>query len=792
MDCKQAAAVKQITPETGLTRQQAEELAAKGYANRQAGDITKSTGRIILENVFTWFNMFNLAIAVCIAAVGAYKNLLYMGVIILNVLIGIVQEIRSKRVVEKLSLISAPHASVIRDGQLFEIRTEELVLSDLIQLKLGNQICADAQVLSGEIEVDESLLTGEAEPVCKSAGDFLFSGSFVVSGSCRAQIIHVGADNYAAKIASEAKKYKKVNSSLMQSLNKIVKFTSFFVIPLGILLFVNSMLVLQEGLPEAVTSTAGALLGMMPKGLVLLTSVSLAVGVIKLASKKTLVQELFCIETLSRVDTLCLDKTGTLTEGKMAVSEVIELDAGRLPIGLEEAVGCFVGAMEDENATFSALRARFPVSRNWPVCATTPFSSARKWSSASFQTIGTILFGAPEFLMKGQDFTLPKRAEQAVENGARLLLMAWSPEEVRGILPDKRVPVAAFVLKDPVRSDAKETLDFFRAQDVELKIISGDNPVTVSSIAKQAGLERYENYVDVSALKDETALKAAAEQYTIFGRVSPEQKRTLVHALQEKGHTVAMTGDGVNDVLALKDADCSIAMAAGSDAARQVAQLVLMDSNFSALPSVVMEGRRVVNNITRTASLFLVKTVFSFLLSILTAFCGMSYPLDPLHLTLIGVVAEGIPSFFLALEPNRERVKGNFLQTVLSRAIPSAVLIVLYLMLLNLIAPHLQMTELEITTLGVYLTGFIWLMQLFDVCRPFDKMRAVLWGLMTAAFFCAAFFFRGFFELGTLTLPSFAIFAVLAALCYPLQKLLERAVRAFYRAKEQKKRRQRA
>lgn len=770
-----------ISPAQGLTSQQVEERTAQGKVNRQPDQITKSTGRIIFENVFTWFNAFNAAIGICIAAVGAYKNLLYLGVILLNTLIGIVQELRSKKVVEKLSLISAPHAAVIRDGRLAKIRTEELVLDDVMQLKLGSQVCADARIVSGEAEVDESLLTGESEPVRKEIGAPLLSGSFIVSGTCYAQVEHVGADNYASKIAAEAKKYKKADSALMKSLNQIVKFTSLFVIPVGALLFINSRFFLGETIRDAVLSTSGALLGMMPKGLVLLTSVSLAVGVIKLASRKTLVQELFCIETLSRVDTLCLDKTGTLTEGKMSVCEVIELDIGRLPGGLEEAAGAFVAALDDDNATFAALKRRFAANSRWRPVQKTPFSSIRKWSSATFDGKGTILFGAPEFLLKGQDYALPARVSEAEMEGSRVLLMAWSPEAVNGVLPRTLYPAAALVLCDPVRADAKETLGFFRRQNVDLKIISGDNPVTVSSIARQAGLHRYDSYVDVSALPDEEALKDAAEKYAIFGRVSPEQKRALVHALQDRGHTVAMTGDGVNDVLALKDADCSIAMASGSDAARQVAQLVLLESNFSALPDVVMEGRRVVNNITRTASLFLVKTIFSFLLAVLSAVFGLSYPLDPLHLTLIGIVAEGIPSFILALEPNRDRVKGDFLKTVFGRALPSALLIVLYLMIVRVLSPYLSASPMELTTLGVYLTGSIWLMQLFEVCRPFDKLRAVLWGLMTAGFFGAAILFHGFFELGMLSMRTLPVFLILAAACYPLQKLLQAGVKGCYR-----------
>lgn len=773
-------------PEQGLSARQVQERQEQGLLNRQPDDITKTTGQIIRENVFTWFNAFNVGVGICIAAVGAYKNLLYLGVIALNTLIGIVQELRSKRVVEKLSLISAPHACVVRDGTLSEIAVDEIVLDDIMQLKLGHQVCADAVIVAGEAEVDESLLTGEAEPVRKSVGDPLYSGSFLVSGSCRARAEHIGADNYAAKIAAEAKKHKKVNSTLMKALDKVVIFTSLFVLPLGVLLFLSAYFLLGEGMQTAVVSAAGAILGMMPKGLVLLTSVSLAVGVIKLASKKTLVQELFCIETLSQVDTLCLDKTGTITEGKMAVSEIIGINEAVLPASVDETLSAFVAALDDDNATFTALKKRFSSKSRLSPCGNTPFSSARKWSSVTFAQKGTVILGAPEILMKDQMFALPAEAEQAQRDGGRVLLAAWSAESVSGVLPKQLAPAAAIVLRDPVRKDAKDTLAFFRDQDVDLKIISGDSPVTVSSIAKQAGFHHYDSYVDASALQDEAELAKAAEQYTIFGRVTPEQKRTLVRALQSNGHTVAMTGDGVNDVLALKDADCSIAMASGSDAARQVSQLVLLESNFSSLPAVVMEGRRVVNNITRTASLFLVKTIFSFLLAFASLLFGMTYPFDPIQLTLIGIFAEGIPSFILALEPNRDRVRDDFLKTVLRRAFPTAIIIMLYMVIVGQLTPLLGIGDLEAATLSVYLAGFAWLVQLFEVCRPFNKLRAVLWGLMTAGFFLSAYLLRDLFSLGVLSWPAVLVFLLLAVLCYPVQLLLERGIRALYQLQDKR------
>lgn len=769
---------------SGLTAQQVSQRKTQGLVNTQPDQMTKTIGQIIRDNTLTWFNAFNFGIAICIALVGAYKNLLFLGVILLNILIGIVQEIRSKKMVEKLSVVTMSRADVVRDGKSSHIPVEELVLDDIIILSMGNQICADAIIREGQVEVNEALLTGEAEPIVKQSGELILSGSFVVSGKCRAQVEHVGLDNYATKIAMEAKKYKKVYSSLMNSLDKIVKFTSIFIIPFGILLVLHSQFILHHTIEDTVVATSAALLGMLPKGLVLLTSISLVLGVIKLANKKTLVQELFCIETLSRVDMLCLDKTGTLTQGKMTVSDCFLLDDTISLERVEEFVGTFVHTLDDNNATFTALKERFQQSAGWNSTHTTPFSSARKWSAVTFEGRGTVLIGAPEILLKGRKVVLPDKVSEAEASGSRVLLLAHTYEPVSGVLPSTLRAVAAIVLQDPIRPDAKETLDFFANQGVALKIISGDNPITVSSIAKQAGLKEYGSYVDASTLKTEEELTEAAAKCTIFGRVSPTQKRQLVGALKQQGHTVAMTGDGVNDVLALKDADCSIAMASGSDAARQVSQLVLLDSNFSALPSVVMEGRRVVNNITRTASLFLVKTIFSFLLSFISVFCNMPYPFIPIHLTLISVMAEGIPSFILAFEPNSERIQGNFLFTVLTRAFPSAIIIVLYIVIVNFLSPLLHVPALEITTLNLYLMGFAWLMQLLTVCRPFNKLRAVLWFGMFVGFYGGAVLFRELLSLGLLSYKTFPVFLVLAAACYPLQilftHLFEKAARKFF------------
>ncbi len=750
---------------TGLTAEQVRAQEARGLKNIQPQHNTKTVGQIVRDNTFTLFNLFNFALAAVIALVGAYENLLFLMIIIANMGIGIIQEIRSKRTVEKLSLISMPKATVVRDGKEQQIPIEDIVLDDILVLRAGGQVCADAMVVQGDAEVNEALLTGEAEPIRKGAGDMLLSGSFAVSGVCRAQVEHVGADNYATRIALDAKQYKKAHSDLMDALNKIVKFTSFFIVPLGVLLFLHSYYILDHSFKDTVVATAAALLGMLPKGLVLLTSVSLMVGVIKLARKNTLVQELFCIENLSRVDMLCLDKTGTITQGKMTVADVIPLP-GRPAVDLELAAGSFVAALQDSNATFLALRERFTRRADWKPSGQTPFSSSRKWSSVTFEGVGTILVGAPEILLRAAADCLPEGLPPEVlrreEEGCRVVLLAHAAAAVEGLLPEHIEPMAAIVLEDPIRPDARETLAFFTREDVQLKIFSGDNPVTVSSIARQAGLPAWDKYIDASTLADEDALRAAAEEYTIFGRVSPVQKRQLVHALQDAGHTVAMTGDGVNDVLALKDADCSVAMASGSDAARQISQLVLLDSNFSSLPSVVMEGRRVINNISRTAVLFLVKTIFSFLLSFITLAFSMPYPFTPIQLSLISMVVEGIPSFFLTFEPSRDRIKGRFLSRVLLQACPCAVIIVLNIVLVDQIAPLLGIPAMEIATMNVYLTAVIWLYQLLRVCMPLTRLRAVLWGSMVAFFCVAVYLLRGLLDIGTLSLTSLPLFLILA------------------------------
>lgn len=777
MEQRKSAQRIQTDYRQGLTRQQARQRKEDGLVNAKVRSNQKTVPQIIRDNVMTLFNVFNFAIGVCIFLVGSYENLAYLFVIIGNILIGIVQEIRSKRMVEHLSLITMPTADVIREGERQSIAVEELVLDDVMFLQAGKQICADAIVIHGQVEVNEALLTGESDPVVKRAGDTLLSGSFIISGTCHARVEHIGQENYATHIALSAQTYKKFKSELMTSLNKVVRFTSYFIIPLGVLMALRSQLLLHDTWETTVISTSAALLGMLPKGLVLLTSVSLAAGVIKLARKRTLVQELFCIESLSRVDVLCLDKTGTLTQGNMRVTDVVALQPNPLEEPLDVLLSTYVAHAEENNATFLALRAAFPPEQTGPaeVVAHTPFSSTRKWGSMTLASAGTLYLGAPDRI--APFYPLPRTVSERVRQGARVLLFAYSAQAQPDGSPNDPVPLCAIVLHDPLRQDAKDILAFFAREGVQVKIISGDHPSTVTSIAQQAGLPNWQHTVDATMLQTEADIQQAVQTATIFGRVTPTQKRQIIRAFQAQGHTVAMVGDGVNDVLALKDADCSIAMAAGSEAACQIAQLVLLDSQFSSLPDVVMEGRRVVNNITRTAALFLIKTIFSFLLSFLTALGMVEYPFIPIQLSLIGIVMEGIPAFLLTFEPNHARIDQPFLPTVLRSALPSALVVVINILIIQLGAGTFGLTELDVHTLSVLLTGFAALILLWKVCRPFNWFHRALWSCMTVLFFSCAYLFHDLLSIGVLTSASWPIFIVMAVADVLLTWLLSAVAR---------------
>ncbi len=663
----------------GLTQEQIDNRKEQGLVNYDTSVPTKSIKRIIVENTCTLFNLMNLLLAIAVLAVGSYKNVLFILIIILNTLISTIQEIHSKRIVDRLSIVSQTKVKAIRDGEQKQVEINEIVLDDVLKFQTGNQIVTDCTILEGEVEVNESFITGESNLISKKEGDLLLSGSFIVSGSCISKVEHIGEENYTYKISSGAKYIKKVNSEIMKSLNQIVKTVSIVIIPLGLILFFHQMQINDGNLKMSVVSSVAAMIGMIPEGLILLTSTVLAVSVIRLSRNKVLVQELYCIETLARVDTLCLDKTGTITEGKMEVKDIIPISVEKEK--MEIMLSALAQYSSDHNSTIEAIRERFKKEVNDRVKNQVPFSSQKKWSGISFEGIGSLVMGAPEFVLKEKVGEYSQMIEK-YSCDYRLLVLAISKENFEEKELPKNLEVIGFILiLDKIRDEAKTTLEYFKEQGVCLKIISGDNPLTVSKIAKHAGLDHYDDYIDMTKLGQNENLEEIVQKYTIFGRVTPTQKKDLVVALKNMGHTIAMTGDGVNDVLALKEADCSIAMASGSDAARNVSELVLLDSNFEAMPKIVAEGRKTINNIERSASLFLAKTMYATILAILFVFISWPYPFMPIQLSLISVVTIGIPSFALALEPNKERIKGHFLINVISRSMPASITVVMGIIL---------------------------------------------------------------------------------------------------------------
>lgn len=749
-------------PKQGLTNEEVGLRQQQNLTNIVEQKITKSTGEIFADNILTLFNGFNLIIGIGLALVGAYSNMFFLLIILINISIGIYQELHAKKLVENLSIISSLKASVCRNGQQLEIPIEDLVLDDITILEMGKQICADSIVINGEIEVNESLLTGEANPITKKKGDTLLSGSFIVSGKCDARVDHVGVDNFAAKLSLEAKKHKVVTSELLSSMKKLTKFTSLFIIPIGIILLYQGYIIRHDPLNTAVVSTAAALLGMLPKGLVLLISISLATGIINLSRKRVLVQELYSVETLAHVDMLCLDKTGTITEGKMSVSNVYPITVEAIPISFEEAIGNFIANMDDNNATFLALKEHFRAYHTETVVSKVPFSSSRKWSSITFESLGSIIIGAPEKLLAVSHSSLPDIIHQLQASGRRALCVGFSPDPITdNILPELTL-IGAIDIDDPIRKNVKETLNFFKAEGVGVKIISGDNPLTVSNIAKQAGIETYNSYIDMSQVSDNTDFNDIAAKYTVFGRVTPSQKNRLVKALKENGHTVAMTGDGVNDVLALKEADCGIAMAAGSDAAAQVAQIVLLDSDFTSLPDVVMEGRRVVNNVTRVSGIFFIKTVYSILLSLYCMITQTAFPFIPIQITLIDLAIEGYPSLFMSFEPIHDRINGSFLKTAIRRALPFAITIIMIILAISELPEMLRIPFGADVTIMYYMTGFISVMAVLQACYPFNKLRAFLFITVAIGFFTAVLLFTSLLHLEPLNKATFSIILMLA------------------------------
>lgn len=743
---------------TGLSDQEVIQRINEGKVNNVDNKITKSYKEIFINNTITFFNMINVSLLALLIFVGSYKNTLFILVIVINTIAGIYQEIKAKITLDRLKIIVSSKVDVIRNGITKTIAINEIVLDDYLILHTGMQIPSDSILVDGYVEANEALLTGESDPILKQTGDKLFSGSFVTSGKGICKVIHVGDDNYTNKIANEAKKLKKHDSKLNQSLNMILKYISIIIVPLGILLFLKQYLYGNLGFNDAIVSTVAAIIGMIPEGLVLLTSVALTISVLRLTKQKTLVQELFCIETLARVDTLCLDKTGTITEGTMKV----EFDVKICNVNIEEIVGNLINSSTDENVTSNALKKHYTKMNNYKLCHNIPFSSDRKYSGASFYQEGTYYLGAYQFLFPQGNDELEIICNKYASDGYRILVLAHSSE----VKQDDKLALdltayGIIVLSDVIRKDAKEILAYFDKQGVDLKVISGDDPLTVGAIAKKAGLKNANHYIDASTLKTPQDFENALKSYSVFGRVTPQQKKEMVLALKRLGHTVAMSGDGVNDVLAFKEADCSIAMAAGSDVAKNVANLVLLDNNFSAMPHIVNEGRRVINNITMSASMFLIKTIFSILISIATIFLGQAYPFEPIQLSLISTCGVGIPTFFLTYEANFEHVKGNFLTTVLEKSFPFALTIAIGAATITNIGLYLGYDPLMLATICILFTGWNYLLALLKIYRPLTLYRRIVIYLTQLLYFALMLIGQPLFELTDI---SFNWLVVLLAL----------------------------
>lgn len=725
---------------SGLSTPEVLKRREEGKEKNAPEQITKTKSRIIRENLFTLFNFLNFLIAALLFTVGAYSNMLFIAIIILNIVIGIAQELKAKKLVDELSILNRPAVTVRRDGEDMKVGLEEIVKDDLMVLESGSQICNDAVVVSGTLEVNESLLTGESDAVVKEEGAELLSGSSVISGRAYAKVTHVGRENYASRLASEVKKEKKVHSELLGSMQKVTRFTSFLIIPLGILLFLEAFLLRGTPADQAIVSSSAALLGMLPKGLVLLISVSLANGVIRLAKMKILVQNIYSLETLAHVDTLCLDKTGTITDGRLKVRSVISLSD--LPAGeISAVVQSYMATCDDNNATFQALKEQFPQNEFYRPVHKTPFSSKRKWGCISFEGAGSVFVGAPERLME----KLPVKLEKELDRGRRVIIIGYYgdlwEEEYR--LPTGIIPLYGVVLEDRIRHNAGRTLGFFKREGVDVKVISGDHVKTVSMIAKRAGLERWRDAVDLSEEGDEPDYDRLCQEYAVFARVTPKQKQELVKALKRQGHQVAMTGDGVNDLLALREADCSIAVADGSDASRQIAQVVLLDSDFTHLPEVVMEGRKVIHNVTRTAGVFFIKTIYSVLVSFFCLFANVPFPFIPIQITLIDACIEAYPSFVTILESDTRQIHGTFLQTALKRALPFGLAAAVMIAAVSLAAPFSPEAN---RTVMYLLLIVISMAAVIRSCIPFTRLRAFICITMVIGTFGALALLPSLFE----------------------------------------------
>lgn len=727
----------------GLSKEQVDERVRSGCTNVAVDTGSKTVKEIIFENLFTYFNLIFAVLAVFVCISGEFKELAFLPVVIANTLIGIIQELRAKKIVDNLTMLNVPKVSVVREGKEISLPPEELVLDDIVIFRAGNQICADAIVCAGEVQVNESLLTGESDEITKTKGKQLMSGSFIVSGECYARLNKVGADSYISKLTLQAKKMQDgEQSEMIRSLNKLVQIVGIAIIPIGIILFCTAFFGRHEGFQTSIISMVAAVIGMIPEGLYLLATVALVVSTMRLARKKVLLHDMKCIETLARVNVLCVDKTGTITENEMKVQDVVvtknfkEETMGDINLIL----GDFADAMSSDNITMAAIKKKFREKKGRHVVSKTGFSSVTKYSSVTFEE-GAFVLGAPEFVLKEKFDEYKEDINEYASKGIRVLVFGEYDEEIDGNeLKHGVLPLAYVLLANPIRKSAKETFNYFAEQGVEIKVISGDNPVTVSEVAKQAGIKGAENYVDASTLDTDEKMREAILTKTVFGRVKPEQKRQFVNILKSAGNTVAMTGDGVNDILALKDADCSIAMASGSEAAAQSAKLVLLDSDFSCMPDVVYEGRRVVNNIQRSATLFIVKNIFSFIMSIFTLVIMVSYPLKPSQISLISTFTIGVPAFFLALEPNKNIIKGHFMTNVIIKALAAALTDALAVGAIVVFGQTFGLSSHDVSTAATILMAIVGFMILYKISVPVNKFRiAILLLCAVGLVFCSIY-----------------------------------------------------
>ncbi len=760
----------------GLNNKQVKQSIKENKVNVIEQKYTKTTLQIFKDNLFTFFNLIVLLIALALFLVQAYLNMLFFIIVLINISVGIIQELIAKKLVERLSLVSASSVKVIRNNQEVIIRTAGLVVGDLMHLDANKQVNCDSRIIAGEVEVNEALLTGEYDPIVKVVGDELLSGSFIVSGDVYAKVEHVGKDNYAEKIAMEAKKHKKTYSELMNAMDKALKLTTYVIIPAGVLLFVRSFFFNEESLTNSVISTSGAIIGMLPIGVVLLITASLAVGIIKLSRLNVLTQELYAIEALSRVDLLCLDKTGTITKGMMSVNDVY-LHSDVSINDINEIMANIIGAAKENNSTYLALQNHFKANENVNIINQTNFSSQRKFSSVSFDQETTYFLGAPEILMPTKR---PKKLDELLQSDQRIILLAKSSFLEDASEYQDLIPLASIIIEDPLRTNVKETLAYFKEQEVELKIISGDNPYTVSQIAQKAGFEDYDSYLDISQLSDEELVQVA-NKYTIFGRSSPKQKRVLINAFKDDNHTVAMTGDGVNDVLALKEADCGIAMAQGSDAAKYVSQLVLIDSDFTNLPKVVNEGRRVVNNITKVGSVYFVKTIYSAILTILCILSATSYPFNPIQVTAINALIVGLPTFFITFEKNHNKINQKFLTTTISNALPPALTIIILIIFLYVLSYFIYINENELKTMMYYVVAAMTYLTILKASKPYTTLSKVLLSLSFTLFVLAMVFLSEYLGLATLSITTLILLTIILLIATYLVKELGRVANRLIR-----------